>query len=294
MRPGERAERAPEQRLPDGHRASLVAVLSRPCASLANSSAPARKAGVRHRFFSQERGRADSVTIVPQSATQRPLVAGFSMSRPPREARGPSVSDTGRHPVRVLRVIDRLNVGGPALHVTYLSRGLASRGYETTLVAGDIARGEESMAFVAARGGRRGRHVRRALARAVASPRPDRDDPARRPDPPHSAADRPHAQGEGRRGRAERPRCSPPDDEPARGRPHVPRARPPRLLRPRRLPRCFARSKPRSRASSDVLVAVSPQVRDELVRLRVAPAEKFAVVRLGIELEPRVRTRRRP
>ena len=56
-------------------------------------------------------------------------------------------------PIRVLRVIARLNVGGPALHVTYLSRGLAERGYETTLVAGDVARGEESMGFVAERAG---------------------------------------------------------------------------------------------------------------------------------------------
>ena len=56
-------------------------------------------------------------------------------------------------PIRVLRVIARLNVGGPALHVTYLTRGLAERGYETTLVAGDVARGEESMAFVAERSG---------------------------------------------------------------------------------------------------------------------------------------------
>ena len=46
-------------------------------------------------------------------------------------------------PIRVLRVIARLNVGGPALHVTYLARGLADRGYATTLVAGDVARGEE-------------------------------------------------------------------------------------------------------------------------------------------------------
>jgi glycosyltransferase involved in cell wall biosynthesis len=36
------------------------------------------------------------------------------------------------------------------------------------------------------------------------------------------------------------------------------------------------------------LVAVSPQVRDDLVRLGVAPQEKFAVVRLGIELADRV------
>jgi glycosyltransferase involved in cell wall biosynthesis len=41
--------------------------------------------------------------------------------------------------------------------------------------------------------------------------------------------------------------------------------------------------------ATDRLVAVSPEVRDELVALRVAPARKFSVVRLGIELEPRVR-----
>ena len=52
-------------------------------------------------------------------------------------------------PVRVLRVIARLNMGGPALHVAYLTAGLAERDYETTLVAGSLARGEDSMAFVA-------------------------------------------------------------------------------------------------------------------------------------------------
>jgi glycosyltransferase involved in cell wall biosynthesis len=36
------------------------------------------------------------------------------------------------------------------------------------------------------------------------------------------------------------------------------------------------------------LVAVSPEVRDDLVRLRVAPASKFAVIRLGIDLDQRV------
>src|SRR5437867_4155359 len=67
---------------------------------------------------------------------------------------------TGRHdgtprdtaqdePVRVLRVIARLNMGGPALHVAYLSAGLTERGYDTTLVAGSLALGEESMAGVA-------------------------------------------------------------------------------------------------------------------------------------------------
>ncbi|HEY2541766.1 MAG TPA: glycosyltransferase, partial [Gaiellaceae bacterium] len=51
--------------------------------------------------------------------------------------------------MKVLRVIARLNVGGPALHVAYLTAGLAERGYETTLAAGTLGRGEESMAFVA-------------------------------------------------------------------------------------------------------------------------------------------------
>src|SRR6476469_2304744 len=51
--------------------------------------------------------------------------------------------------IKVLRVIARLNVGGPALHVAYLTEGLADRGYDTTLVAGSLARGEESMAHVA-------------------------------------------------------------------------------------------------------------------------------------------------
>ena len=40
-------------------------------------------------------------------------------------------------------------MGGPALHVAYLTAGLRERGYDTTLVAGSLARGEDSMAFVA-------------------------------------------------------------------------------------------------------------------------------------------------
>src|SRR6476620_4877647 len=63
-----------------------------------------------------------------------------------------SKAPNGR-PIRVLRLIARLNMGGPALHVTYRAQGLAARGYETTLVAVDVARGEESMAFVADRAG---------------------------------------------------------------------------------------------------------------------------------------------
>src|SRR6266545_155255 len=61
----------------------------------------------------------------------------------------PAGAAAGQQPIRVMRVIARLNMGGPALHVAYLSAGLRERGYVTTLVAGSLARGEESMAFVA-------------------------------------------------------------------------------------------------------------------------------------------------
>ena len=54
-------------------------------------------------------------------------------------------------PIRILRVIARLNMGGPAIHVASLAAGLETRGYHTTLVAGSLARGEDSMAYVAER-----------------------------------------------------------------------------------------------------------------------------------------------
>ena len=48
-------------------------------------------------------------------------------------------------PLRLLRVISRLNVGGPARQVFWVSGGLRSRGYETTVVAGTVPANEESL-----------------------------------------------------------------------------------------------------------------------------------------------------
>ncbi|MEP6802662.1 MAG: glycosyltransferase [Acidobacteriota bacterium] len=45
----------------------------------------------------------------------------------------------------MLRVISRLNVGGPARQVLWLSRGLESRGYRTTVVSGRIPDNEDSL-----------------------------------------------------------------------------------------------------------------------------------------------------
>ncbi|HEY7380439.1 MAG TPA: glycosyltransferase family 4 protein [Gaiella sp.] len=191
-------------------------------------------------------------------------------------------------PIRVLRVIARLNVGGPALHVSYLSHGLQERGYETTLVAGDVGRGEESMAFVAEQAGV---DVVRlpGLSRELS---PFRDTLATvrlarlirrvRPHVLHT-----HTAKAGAVGRAAALLAG--------------RHRPPVVVHTfhghvlrgyfgRTGSLVFKAIETALARATDALVAVSPEVRDELVRIGVAPAVKFVVVRLGIELEPRVRS----
>jgi len=55
--------------------------------------------------------------------------------------------------MKVLRIIARLNVGGPARHVVWLTAGLKEQGYETVLVAGVPPPGEDDMSYVAAAAG---------------------------------------------------------------------------------------------------------------------------------------------
>ncbi|HEX3054803.1 MAG TPA: glycosyltransferase [Gaiellaceae bacterium] len=189
-------------------------------------------------------------------------------------------------PVKVLRVIARLNVGGPALHVAYLTAGLAERGYDTTLVAGTIARGEESMAFVA---DAHNVHIE-TLSELHREISPIRDLRAilrlarlirrERPAILHT-----HTAKAGAVGRIAALLAGD--------------ARPPIVVHTfhghvlrgyfgrtmtfgfRTLERWLART-------TTSLVAVSPEVRDDLVALRVAPASKFTVVRLGIDLAHRI------
>ena len=190
--------------------------------------------------------------------------------------------------VKVLRVIARLNVGGPALHVAYLTAGLADRGYETLLVAGTVARGEESMAFVAQQRGVRIETLDE-LHREVA---PLRDVRAilrlarlirrERPTILHT-----HTAKAGAVGRLAALLAGD--------------ARPPVIVHTfhghvlsgyfsapatlgfRVLERWLAKM-------TTALIAVSPEVRDDLVGLGVAPTSKFRIVRLGIELDERVAT----
>ena len=55
--------------------------------------------------------------------------------------------------MKVLRIIARLNVGGPARHVVWLTAGMTRAGYDTLLVAGVVPPGEDNMAYVAEQAG---------------------------------------------------------------------------------------------------------------------------------------------
>jgi glycosyltransferase involved in cell wall biosynthesis len=55
--------------------------------------------------------------------------------------------------MKILRVIARLNVGGPARHVVLLDRGLRARGHDTRLVYGSLAPFEASLEHLAVEAG---------------------------------------------------------------------------------------------------------------------------------------------
>ena len=189
-------------------------------------------------------------------------------------------------PIRILRVIARLNMGGPAIHVSNLAAGLEPRGYETTLVAGSLARGEDSMAFLAerldipvrtvpelqrevspiadARSVRRMREIIRELRPHILHTHTAKAGAIARAAALVSGAARPPILVHTFHGHVLKGYFDP--------------------LRTR-----FFEEVERSLARvTDALVAVSPEVRDELVAAGIAPRQKFSVIRLGIPLEERL------
>jgi glycosyltransferase involved in cell wall biosynthesis len=177
-------------------------------------------------------------------------------------------------------------MGGPALHVAYLTAGLKDRGYDTMLVAGSLARGEDSMAFVADELGVEVVHIDELgreispLRDLMATVRLARLIRRERPDILHT-----HTAKAGTVARAAAllagSRRPPIVVHTFHG--HVLRGYfgPLRSRLFRLLERWLA-------ARTTALVAVSPQVRDDLVELGIAPRDRFVVIRLGIELEHRV------
>jgi len=51
--------------------------------------------------------------------------------------------------MKIVRVIARLNVGGPAKHVVWLTQGLQAADWDSVLVAGTVPAGEEDMSYFA-------------------------------------------------------------------------------------------------------------------------------------------------
>lgn len=56
-------------------------------------------------------------------------------------------------PIKILRIIARLNIGGPAIHVSLLTAKLNDAEYQSTLVCGSIEPGEGDMSYYAAQHG---------------------------------------------------------------------------------------------------------------------------------------------
>ena len=55
--------------------------------------------------------------------------------------------------MKILRIIARLNVGGPARHVVWLMKGLQDDEFQSTLIAGCVPDGEEDMGYLAEQNG---------------------------------------------------------------------------------------------------------------------------------------------
>lgn len=177
-----------------------------------------------------------------------------------------------------MRLIARMNLGGPAHHVALLSGRLDPEKYETMLVAGVVGRGEEEH-LVAEVPIRRlptlGPDIRPlddlraliAIVRLIREFRPDLVET--------------HTSKAGMLGRLA---CL----LAGRGRPVVVHTFHGHVLRgyfgPRKT-RLFLTIERLLARVSDLLIAVSQATVDELVELGVAPREKFAVVPLGLELD---------
>ena len=185
-------------------------------------------------------------------------------------------------PLRIVHAIARLNVGGAARHVLELAAAQRADGHEVVVVAGTLAEGEESMAYLGERLGvdtidlpalQRELSPRRDAAAVRALRRILRE---RGPHVLHT-----HTAKAGATGRVAARIAG-------RGRPrilvhtyhgHVLSGYfdPGREQVYRTIERALARR-------TDALVAVSDEVRDDLVAMGVAPPSRFVVVPYGFDL----------
>jgi glycosyltransferase involved in cell wall biosynthesis len=184
-------------------------------------------------------------------------------------------------PIRLVRVIARLNIGGPTIQAITLTRLLEPRGYATTLVHGREEPTEGNMKYLAEHLGVRPLHIDwlrrkpgpydlRALPALMRTMR------ARQPQIVHT-----HAAKGGTLGRLAARLA-------ARQAVLVHTFHGHSLSRyfSPRTARMYARIERFLARRTACLIAVSEEVRDDLVALGVAPRERFEVIRLGFDLSP--------
>jgi glycosyltransferase involved in cell wall biosynthesis len=188
--------------------------------------------------------------------------------------------------VRVVRIITRLNVGGPSIQASMLTDRLRGRGFETLLVHGQLGAGEGDMRYMVESGART-RYLP-ALRRPVA---PIHDALAlaqlidvlrdERPDIVHT-----HMAKAGTLGRLAAAVYN-----------HTAgRSRPARVVHTyhghvlegyfsERTARLFTSAERQLARLTDTIVAISPQIRDELLREhRIGRAGQYRVIPLGFDL----------
>jgi glycosyltransferase involved in cell wall biosynthesis len=190
----------------------------------------------------------------------------------------------------VLRVIARLNMGGPAHHVGLLGSMLDGEGYETLLLHGDVGAGEASLEdSVRAHGAAlakvpglrpelRPHQDARALVSLVRAVR------RLRPDIVHT-----HTAKAGMLGRRAAVLAG-------GARPTIVHTYHGHVLEgyfdPLRTA-IYRTTERRLAAVTDALVGVSGATVDDLVRLRIAPRSKFRVIPIGLDLDPFLRLEER-
>jgi glycosyltransferase involved in cell wall biosynthesis len=191
--------------------------------------------------------------------------------------------------MRIVHVIARLNVGGAALSVLEMAANQQQRGHDVVVVAGTIPAGEDSMEYLAAELGVRV-HPLPALRREISPPRDAAATGALwsllrrdRPDVLHTHTSKAGATGRVAAGLRLRRR---PGAIVHMYHGHVLSE----YFSPRR-ERVFRGIERALSHLADVLVAVSDEVRDDLVRFGVAARDKVAVVPYGFELDARVDVR---
>ncbi len=207
------------------------------------------------------------------------------MRRPRSRSPPTDLAATPREPVRVVRIIARLNIGGPAIQAITLTDRLRERGYATILVRGVEEPDEGTMDDLARRLG-----VEPVRVPAMRRNPSWRDLPAlfsltriirrERPAIVHT-----HAAKAGTLGRVAALLAFPT----RRSRPLLVHTYHGHSLsgyfsdRTAGVYRAVERVLGRF---TDRLIAVSDEVRDELVEMHVAPSSKFEVVPLGFDLAP--------